>query len=227
MMNPARSGLQTALRTVIGDGVASGAGKVNSSRLYTPRQGTVQIQKRQYYVVSQKTTFDKKGGVQDPGHIQLRTKPEEQEKYGVRPTYGHFRDKTQPKSRDHPVEGKLHAKLANGQEFSVKGFVAPALKASDDPERTRNVDVIDMGDLTLEEAERLNQFTDRHVFPDYEVSGDLGMNCVHGLKLILETVHQISLDLHKHEMPQDAATKLHEQITRARQHGGADDKTTL
>ncbi|MNT67080.1 hypothetical protein D3C72_2051960 [compost metagenome] len=53
------------------------------------------------------------------------------------------------------------------------------------------------------------------------------MNCVHGLKLILETVHQISLDLHKHEMPQDAATKLHEQITRARQHGGADDKTTL
>jgi hypothetical protein len=219
MMNATRLGLLNAVRTSGADAARVGTGG-STTRLCTARQGTVQTQKRQYHLVYQNTTFNKNGGVQDPGHIQLRTTPEEQHEFGVAPIYGHYRDKSQPKSRDHPIEGKLHAQLADGREFSVKGFVAPALKATDDPARTQNIQVEVMHKLTEEQAERLKQFNDRHIMLDYEVSGDLGMNCVHGLKFILEEVYQIPFALHKHETPQDAAVKLREQINQALEKDG-------
>ena len=209
MMSPARLSLLSSVRTATVEASHNVSRTPGVQRLFTARQGPLMMQRRDYHLAVVPTRIDARGKVTDPGHIQIQTTPKEQRKYGVAPVYGHSRDIRQPTTGHHQVSGTL----PDGKEFSVKGVLGPGKKATDDKMLTGDSVIrIDMGELSHEEAERLKQFSDRQIFAQYEVSGDLGTNCVHGVKKVVETIHQAQLSVHKHETPQGAGKSLAEQL---------------
>jgi|GEM_PF-5338720 len=161
-------------------------------------------QDRPISTVSSPTQFNSKGGVTDPGHIQLQTSAAEQEKYGLAPVYGKSPNKSQP--IDPNSRERVESELPDGRSFKVGTFTQPANPFDQDkpiPTGKKGYESVDHGELNEGQAAALKDF---QASPDYEVSGKKESNCVHEYHKAMQEMGLVDgTPIHKHTTPDQMA----------------------
>ncbi len=150
-----------------------------------------------------KDTRVEHGRVMDPGHIQFKTTPTEQQKYGLQPTYG-FSPKTDAPKTHVTSTGQM----PNGETVTVKGFKTEGRRLDQDPPIKTPDRVHDHGEITQQQADKLKDMAKKWGDKTYEVSGSHADNCVTAHSKISDEVFGLKTGAKSFERPQDQAKKV-------------------
>lgn len=179
------------------------------------------LQRDRISTVVADTKTDESGKVTDAGHIQYQTSDAERERDpALAPAIGHSRrvDIHAPK----PHRFKVSGYLPDGKPFRVNALKGPAIKSGEDKliDHSKASRVIDHGEMTDEQIERMKAVQKEAIFADYETSGRDLSNCVHAQAKVARTVFGWDVQPERHARPQD----LGAQMTRFRTDGGGSGK---
>lgn len=167
------------------------------------------LQRRPISTVVADTKIDEKGKVTDAGHIQFQTSDAERQRDpALGRVIGHSRrvDIRGPKAKSFKVSGQT----PDGKKFRVNAFKGPAIRSGDDKviDQSKASLVIDHGEMTDKQIEKMKEIQKAPIFDEYETSGRDLSNCVHAHATVARNVFGWDVQPEQHARPQDLGEQM-------------------